>query len=116
MQGINKEQLNALTKSLLGELSSFMVISRSPVDPKIVQEQDLLTQIACITNTETACKARDLFHSSKNVYDFNDYLFWLSKLNSLLLQGISPDKAFNIVRNSIIKRYQEPLAIFKDCF
>ncbi len=114
MQGINKEQLSTLTKSLLGGISPLMVIPRAPADLKIVQEQDLLSQIANITNTETACKARDLFHSSKNVYDFNTYLFWLSELINILLRGTSPDEAFAIVRNSIDKKYQEPIAIFKD--
>ena len=94
------EQLNTLTKSIMTALSA-------RPSPQIKREGDLLAEIAIITNTETALKARDLFCSTKNVYDFNDYLHWLSKLVDLLSQGMPPDKAFNIVHVSIFKKYHE---------
>lgn len=80
------------------------------------QEQELLIEIAAITDSETARKAQDLLHSSKNVYNFDDYLFWLSELIVLLLRGTPTDKAFDRIWASIVKTYyfQEPLAIFRD--
>lgn len=105
MLDINQELLNAIKKS-------FYDVKERKVNPRLIHEQDLLILISKITNNETAHKARELFHSSKNVYDFDDYLVWLSKLVDLLLDGTPPDKAFNTVRCSIIKKYREPLAIF----
>lgn len=107
MKNINPEQLDALTKSFMTALSA-------RPNPKIEREQNLLVEIAKITDYETAYKAKDLLHSTKNVYDFNDYLYWLSELKSLLLCGVPTDKAFDHIWASIVKTYQEPLAIFRD--
>lgn len=107
MKSLNSEQLNALTKSLMTGLSA-------RPSPQIEREQNLLAEIAQIVDYETANKAKDLLHSTKNVYDFNDYLHWLSELERLLQQGMPTDKAFDHIWASIVKTYQEPLAIFRD--
>lgn len=107
MQNIKQEQLHALAKSFCG------LFKERPVSPQLAHEEELLMEIAKISDYETACKARDLFHSSKNVYDFNTYLYWLSELILILERGTSPDKAFDLVRSFIEAKYQEPLAIFK---
>lgn len=101
------EQLNTLTKLVTTTLSE-------RPSPQIEREQNLLAEIAKITDYETANKAKDLLHSTKNVYDFNDYLHWLSELKRLLLRGVPTDKAFDHIWAFIVKTYQEPLAIFRD--
>lgn len=101
MQDINQELLHTIAKSI-----SKMYLKP---DSRILHEEELLLQIAHITDDKTSSKAKDMFHSSKNVYCFDDYLFWLSKLLDILLYGVPPDEAFAIVHESILRKYQEPL-------
>ncbi len=108
MQNTDKERLRTLSKSLFGGVSPLAFIPGSPLNLRLRREQELLMQIAIITDSETACKARDSFHSSKNVYNFDDYLFWLSELIDLLSGNTPTDKAFDRIWASIVKTYQEP--------
>lgn len=101
MQDHNQDLIRSLAKSISD-------LKEKKVDPLLLREQELLMQIAKILDNETAHKAKEEFHSSKNVYDFNDYLSWLSKLVDLLLYGVPQDTAFDLVWQAIIKRYQEP--------
>ena len=110
MQNHNQEHICTLAKSL----STLMTNTQQRPNPQLTQEQDLLIQIANLSNNETALNAKDLFHPSKNVYDFKDYLSWLSYLERLLIDGTSTDEAFDTVRNSIDNKYQDTIAIFKD--
>lgn len=107
MQEIKEDQLRTLAKLIMNA-------SSDRPSPQIEREQNLLAEIAQIADYETANKAKDMLHSTKNVYDFNDYLYWLSELEYILLQGIPTDKAFDQIWDSIVKTYQEPLAIFRD--
>lgn len=108
MQEINKERLHTLTNMFLSAIS---------MDPEraalLTQEEEFWAEIANITDTDTANKAIELFHPSKNVYDFNEYLYWLSKLVELFSLGIPPYKAFAKIRVSIVKAHYEPIAILK---
>lgn len=104
MQHHNQELVRSLAKSICD-------LKEKKADPLLLREQELLMQIAEISNNETAHKAKEEFHSQKNVYDFNDYLSWLSTLIDFLLCGVPQDTAFDLVWQAIIKRYQEPFSI-----
>lgn len=104
MQDYNQDLIRSLAKSISD-------LKEKKVDPLLLREQELLMQIAKISNNETAHKAKEEFHSQKNVYDFNEYLYWLSKLVELFSLGIPQDTAFDLVWQAIIKRYQEPFSI-----
>lgn len=113
MQNIDKERLKTLSESLLGGIPPLAMIPRSHLNLQLRREQELLMRIAVMTDSETAHKAQDFLHSSKNVYTFDDYLFGLSKLIDLLSCGTPTDKALDYIWASLVKAYQEPLAIFK---
>lgn len=63
-----------------------------------IREDELLVRISEITDKKVADKAKDLLRSEKHAYTFDAYLYWLSELLRLLLRGINPDKALEVIK------------------
>ncbi|MDF2842502.1 MAG: hypothetical protein K0R00_928 [Herbinix sp.] len=75
------------------------------------KENELLFDIAEITDIETAEAAKDLYDSSKHAYGFEGYLYQLTKLKTVLLAGVPANTALECVDScldaeTIIKHYK----------
>lgn len=66
-----------------------------------VIEQELLIQIECVTNKETAETIRDICASVKNDYCFYQYLRMLDTVLEAILIGISIDDIIKVIDNCI---------------
>lgn len=65
------------------------------------KERELLTEIAEISDLETAEKAADRYSSEKHPYSFDGYIYQLEKLKAILLAGIPAKAAFELVDSCI---------------
>ena len=61
------------------------------------KERELLTEIAAISDLETAEKAADRYSPEKHPYSFDGYIYQLEKLKVILLAGIPAKAAFELV-------------------
>ena len=66
----------------------------------LMQEEQLLTEIKCITDQEFAGKIQNEFKSTYNDYDFMHYLGILERCKRLLLKGVNN---FDQIRKIIYK-------------
>ena len=65
------------------------------------KERELLTEIAAISDLETAEKAADRYSSEKHPYTFDEYMYQLEKLKAILLAGIPAKAAFELVDSCV---------------
>lgn len=65
------------------------------------KERELLTEIAAISDLETAEKAAERYSPEKHPYSFDGYIYQLEKLKAILLAGIPAKAAFELVDSCI---------------
>ena len=78
------------------------------------EEHELLSEIAAITDIETAEAAKDIYDSAKHAYGFEGYIYQLSKLKTVLLAGVPANVALECVdscleADKIIRYYKSTL-------
>jgi hypothetical protein len=61
------------------------------------KEQELLSNIATLSDYETAEAAADIYAAEKHAYSFDGYLSQLEKLQTLLAAGVPAETALRAV-------------------
>lgn len=75
------------------------------------EENELLADIAALTDYETAEAAKELYKPEIHAYSFEGYLYQLNKLRTVLGAGVPPEAALEAVdscadEETIIKFYR----------